>query len=765
MLCLLLLAAVLAAYSNHFHNDFHFDDSPAIQHNPAIRDPRMIPRFFVDPKLFSAKPEQRMYRPVTTASLALDYWLGDGLNLFFFHLSTFLWYAVQLVLMFLFFGRIMDHADPHPSNVWTALAAVAVFGLHPASAETVNYIIQRADLYNALGCVASLWLFIRYPSQRKFGWYLLPALAAMLAKPPALIFPLLLLAYALLFEQDGALTVFPWVEHRKKWGGAIRSALPALAVAGAVACLLLCMRVGTWGNRVASPFLYRITQPWVALHYFKAFFLPTELNVDPGWHYLAGPFSPQALEGYLFSLGLLGVAIIASRTRCAKPVAFGILWFFVTLLPTSLMPLPDVANDHRMFFAFVGLTLAVCWSLRMALFRVTDRLTAKPLWTYGAVSVVAALLVLAGLATRERNRVWFTEESLWRDATLKNPRNARAWINYGIVFLKEGDYEAAVSLFERGAAVDPTWPICEANLVRVYVKLNRDEVAERHLQRLVDLEPTIPDPYIAYGDWLRREGRLAQSGRPLERAARLYPRSPELRPILLQYYMERDAADRIAALKALDANQDLILSPWELDTAPAALATLDKNGDGKLSAEECGAHFGDEAHLSAAFLQRARKEFMRSQPILDALDANHDGEISAAEIRNAERELLVLDTNGDGQLEPHEMVPRHVAAAVRSVLAALDQNHDGSIDAKERSGKAGELFRDLLDAADVDGDGVVTLDELTNEIYYRADLDKDGVVTPAELDEAIRSGVLGPIALQPHISRPRSSHGIVPKGQ
>jgi len=763
VLCVLLLAGVLVAYSNHFHNDFHFDDSYTIQHNPAIRDPRMIPRFFVDPKLFSARPEQQMYRPVTTASLALDYWLGDGLNLFFFHLSTFLWYAVQLVLMFLFFGRIMDHADPHSSNVWTALAAVAVFGLHPASAETVNYIIQRADLYNALGCVAGLWLFIRYPSQRKFGWYLLPAVAAMLAKPPALVFPFLLLAYVLLFEKDGALTVFPWVQHRKKWEGAVRSAFPALAVAGAVAYLLLRMRVSTWGNSVDSPSLYRITQPWVALHYFKTFFLPTELNVDAGWHYVAGPFSPQALAGYLFSLGLLGVAIIASRTRCAKPVAFGILWFFLTLLPTSLTPLMDVANDHRMFFAFVGLTLAICWGLRMALFRMTDRLTAKPLWTYGAVSVLAALLVLAGLATRERNRVWFTEKSLWRDATLKNPRNGRAWNNYGLEFYRDGDYETAVSYFERAAALGPASPITEANLVRVYVKLNRDEVAERHLQRLVELDPPIPDPYIAYGDWLRREGRLGQSGRPLECAARLYPGSPELRRILFQYYMERNAAGRIAALKALDINHDLILSSSELKTAPAALATLDKNGDEKLSAEECGAHFGDEAHLSAALLQRARKEFMRSQPILDALDANHDGEISAAEIRNAERELRVLDTNGDGQLEPHEMVPQHVAAAARFVLAALDRNQDGRIDAKERSGKGGELFRDLLDSADVDGDGVVTLDELTNEIYYRADLDKDGVVTPAELDEAIRSGVLGPIALQPHTSRPHSSHGIVPK--
>jgi hypothetical protein len=303
----------------------------------------------------------------------------------------------------------------------------------------------------------------------------------MLAKPPALIFPLLLLAYAFLFEQDGATTVSPWVALRKKWGGAIRSALPALAVAGAVGYLLLRMRVPTWTNRIASPFLYRITQPWVALHYFKAFFLPTELNVDPGWHYLAGPFCPQALEGYLFSLGLLGVATVASRARCAKPVAFGILWFFVTLLPTSLTPVMDVANDHRMFFAFVGLTLAVCWSLRMAIFRITGRLTAKPLWTYGAVSVVAALLLLAGLATRERNRVWFTEESLWRDATLKNPRNGRAWNNYGLVFLREGDSEAAASFFERAVACDPASPVNEANLVLVYLKLNRDELAQHHL--------------------------------------------------------------------------------------------------------------------------------------------------------------------------------------------------------------------------------------------------------------------------------------------
>jgi tetratricopeptide (TPR) repeat protein len=733
LLCLLLSIAVLAVYSNHFHNDFHFDDGDSIVRNPAIRDPASISRFFGDPKLFSGAPTQQTYRPVTSASLAIDYWLAGGLDPFYFHLSTFLWYEVQLALMFLLFRRLMDMADPHPSNIWTALIATAVFGLHPANAETVNYIIQRADLYNAFGCVASLWLFIRYPSQRKFGWYLLPAAAAMLAKPPAMIFPLLLLAYVLLFEQDGA---------RGRWGGAVRSTVPALAVAGAVGWLLWRMRVSTWNSVAPSAFLYRIVQPWVALHYFKTFFLPTGLNVDPGWHYV-GPFSPQALAGYAFVLGLLGAANAASRMRAGKPVAFGILWFLVTLLPTSLMPLLDITNDHRMFFAFVGLSLAVVWILRVALFRLTARLTRNPMWAYGVVFVAAVLLVLAGLGTAERNRVWSTEESLWRDSTIKNPQNGRAWDSYGLVFFRQGDYANALKFFERAAAVNAACPICEGHLVHVYVQLNRDGLAERHLERLVELNPRIPDAYVAYGDWLHSAGRLAQSGKPLERAARLYPDSPELRQIVIEYYALRDIAIRTALFKALDANHDLTLSSLELMVAPAALAALDANGDGKLSAEECGARFGDQGQLSVALLERARKDFMRADPILNALDIHHTGEIQAAQIRDAQRELLALDRDGDGQLEPQEIAPPQVTALARRIMAALDRNRDGRIDRGERA--LDSRFDDLLFAADADGDGIVTLDDLVNEILYRADLNRDGIVTAEELEVALRSGVLGPV--------------------
>ena len=131
--CVLLLA-VLAAYANHFQNGFHFDDYHTITDNAFLTSLRHVPLFFTDAGMSSTRPATATYRPLTTASLALDYWLGHGFQPFWFHLSTFLWFLVQLVLMFFLFRRIMDLADPHPANPWTALLATACYGLHPANA-------------------------------------------------------------------------------------------------------------------------------------------------------------------------------------------------------------------------------------------------------------------------------------------------------------------------------------------------------------------------------------------------------------------------------------------------------------------------------------------------------------------------------------------------------------------------------------------------------------------------------------------------------
>jgi len=196
-----LLLLVLLVYSRHFHNEFHFDDVHTVLQNPYIRDLHKIPQFFTDSRTFSILPRNRGYRPLVTTSLAVDYWLGGGLAPFYFQLSTFCWFLVQLVLMFGLFRKIFDAARPGPLNWGAALLATAWYGLHPAMAETVNYVIQRGDLYSTLGVIGAILTYAAAPNLRKYGVYLLPAAAALLSKPPALVFPALLLLYIWLFEE------------------------------------------------------------------------------------------------------------------------------------------------------------------------------------------------------------------------------------------------------------------------------------------------------------------------------------------------------------------------------------------------------------------------------------------------------------------------------------------------------------------------------------------------------------------------------------
>src|SRR6266480_5329399 len=176
----LLLVTLLAAYSNHFHNSFHFDDAHTIVTNAAIRELRNIPVFFRDAATFSSLPSNQSYRPLVSTLLAIDYQLAHGLQPFWFHLSIFALFIALALLLALVIHHLLDSEAASSPNRWIALGAAACYAVHPANADTINYIIASADVISALGVIASFAVYCAFPRLRR---YFLPALPAAVPTP------------------------------------------------------------------------------------------------------------------------------------------------------------------------------------------------------------------------------------------------------------------------------------------------------------------------------------------------------------------------------------------------------------------------------------------------------------------------------------------------------------------------------------------------------------------------------------------------------
>lgn len=382
----LVLVAVCITYANHFNNGFHTDDLHTVLDNPAVRSLDDLPRFFADATTFSVVPSDQNYRPFVTASFAVDYAFGHGYVPFWFHFSTFILFLAQLGVMYALFTLIFDVVRPTPqarfSNRIVAALGVAWYGLHPAIADTVNSIAHRADIYCTLGVTAALVVYGRYPNLRRTGLYLLPFGFALLNRPTAAFFPVLLILYIAFFERDAdrRTTLSLW------------ESIPSLVLGAIIIVFQAVMTPRTFAPALLPLESYRVTQPYVLFRYFRSLFVPIHLDAHPSLEQLQS--SRYLITGITFMVLFLVAGWLSARKRFRRPIAFGLLWFVITSLPTSLYAQPQIESNDRMFLPFVGLVLAVVWTVFLGAKKIT-RPMPNALQVQKAIVVCATILIIA----------------------------------------------------------------------------------------------------------------------------------------------------------------------------------------------------------------------------------------------------------------------------------------------------------------------------------------------------------------------------------
>ncbi|HSY50187.1 MAG TPA: hypothetical protein VLC46_15335 [Thermoanaerobaculia bacterium] len=583
-------AALLFAYSNSLHNAFHYDDLHVIVNNVYIRSLHNAPLFFRDADTFSSIPEHATYRPLVTLTYAIDYAIAGGLDPTPFHATQIFLLLVTWGMLIAFFRKAIDVSRPSPRNCWIALAAATLWAIHTVNTETLNLISARSEELAAIATLAALLLVQFSPFARRWHLYLIPIAAGALAKAQIVIFGPLLLTYLVFIEGRSVRKKTTWV-----------AIFPAV-LAGIVFLFML--------NRLNAPefvpggtsrWRYFLTQGLAWAHYTRLFFVPVGLTVDTDWKALEHWYDPWALGGFAFVAVLLFLIRYVSRRSELQPVAFGLSWFAVALIPTSsIYPLAEVVNEHRVFLPYMGLALATVFWLDAALERHRRVFS---------VIVLAAIIAL-GAGTMVRNEVWVTEETLWKDTASKSPGNERALLNYGSLELAKGNYAVAKPVLERAEKLNANYPLLEVTLGILEGQLKNDVAAEQHFQRARLMLPNSVDTHFYYADWLVRDGRAMAAIPELRLAIRLNPARTESRGLLMKMYAANGDTGPLKQLAAEARSYEV--------TNPEAGAVLSGSVPGSnpgRNYEECF-RTGREAIGSGRFLDAAlaNREAIRFEP-------------------------------------------------------------------------------------------------------------------------------------------------------
>jgi tetratricopeptide (TPR) repeat protein len=291
---------------------------------------------------------------------------------------------------------------------------------------------------------------------------------------------------------------------------ALLAALLALAPSGAE-------RTAGFDLSGLRPWTYAASQPVVLLHYLRLTIWPAPLVLDYGWP------AARALRDFLPSAVVVGILLLSTLWALRRAPGAGFLgaWFFLLLAPSSsVIPIADLAVEHRMYLPLIApMLFAVVggWTALTRLVRSSQLRT--------VLGAVAVLLVVAGFGrmTIARNAQYQDEIGLWRDTVANRPHNARAQANLATALSRVGRGDEALALYQQALRMDPALPLAHLQVGQLLGQRGEWEAALPYLIEAAARQPRSAACRNNLGAALAHLGRLDEAMGHYEEAIRLDP--------------------------------------------------------------------------------------------------------------------------------------------------------------------------------------------------------------------------------------------------
>ena len=490
------LAAAFEVYAPSLNGPFLFDD-------------QILPFGRPDFPFDSLRAWISGVRPL----LMFTYWINyqlSGPHTFSYHAFNVLFHGMVSILVFFVMRKILEWAqvDGVRRDV-LAVFAGALFLLHPVNSESVGYVASRSENLSVLFFLGAFALFL-YRRSAEITWtrtalVLLVFAAAVLSKEHTVVLLALLLLTDYFWNPP-----FSFAGIRRNWrlyapvsiGGALAVVYLARLLRGATSAGFS-IKEFTW-------YQYFFTECRAFWLYIRLFLFPAGLRIDYDY-----PVSHTILE-HGAVVGLMAILLAAGTAfyfRRRYPLAsYGFFAYVILMAPTSsFVPIADPVAERRLYLSMIGLLFIVAEFLR----RVDVR---QPRW----MAAMAGVLLIAGIATYNRNFVWSDKVVLWEDTAAKSPGKSRVEFHLAQAYYEHSECDKALPHYERSAALDPTDYRLFIDWGLAYDCLNQPEQALAKFKHAASMKATA-HVYSQIGMVYGKQGKNAEALDALATAEKIDP--------------------------------------------------------------------------------------------------------------------------------------------------------------------------------------------------------------------------------------------------
>jgi len=283
------------------------------------------------------------------------------------------------------------------------------------------------------------------------------------------------------------------------------------------------------------------------------------------FEHLYGPLNHITDFRILIATGLYAILWIGLRRTLKSSwdhgrfVIFGVLWFLITISPTSsVFPTTATMAENRVYLPLVGFCLILLLIGNDFIRRLASERWRTPIM----LAIFGVYILSLGYITRHRNVLYQDPVKMWMEVIRKYPDHERAHKNLAIeyaqqgqinkameenekalaldphdvsvrntlamIYFKQGRYNEALKIFLEIVKEKPDFGMAYANMGLVYGELDNMDAAVNAFQMATRIDPTLVGPLWNLGNIYLAKGRPKEAAASYQAALRLAPQNAQL---------------------------------------------------------------------------------------------------------------------------------------------------------------------------------------------------------------------------------------------